>query len=83
MPEPTLWTPLCDMLGIRFPVLQAGMVPGGSPELAAAVSNAGGLGVLGASGWEPETFAKRFAGYGTTPITHSASIYSFPCPWPM
>lgn len=50
----TLWTPLCDLLGIRYPILQAGMVPGGSPELAAAVSNAGGLGVLGASGWEPE-----------------------------
>ena len=59
MPEPTLWTPLCDMLGIRFPVLQAGMVPGGSPELAAAVSNAGGLGVLGASGWEPEDIRQK------------------------
>ncbi len=59
MADTTLWTPLCDLLGIKYPILQAGMVPGGSPELAAAVSNAGGLGVLGASGWEPEDIREK------------------------
>ncbi|MCH8086631.1 MAG: nitronate monooxygenase [Chloroflexi bacterium] len=59
MTERRLWTPLCDLLGIKYPVLQAGMVPGGSPELTAAVSNAGGLGVLGASGWEPEAIREK------------------------
>src|SRR5690349_23130985 len=49
-----LWTPLCDQLGIEFPILQAGMaihgseeIPPSPVELVAAVSNAGGLGVLG------------------------------------
>ena len=44
-----LATPLSDMLGIRHPILQAGMAPVAVPELAAAVSNAGGLGILAAA----------------------------------
>jgi enoyl-[acyl-carrier protein] reductase II len=44
-------TPLCDLLGIETPIIQAGMGPFGSgAELAAAVSNAGALGTLGAAG---------------------------------
>ncbi len=43
----TLHTPVCDMLGIRYPIFLAGMGRISSPELAAAVSNAGGLGILG------------------------------------
>ncbi|MGE0766121.1 MAG: NAD(P)H-dependent flavin oxidoreductase [Hyphomicrobiaceae bacterium] len=39
-------TPLCDLLGIRVPILQGAMQGGGGVELVAAVSNAGGLGVL-------------------------------------
>jgi nitronate monooxygenase len=42
-----LTTPLCRRLGIEAPVLCAGISAGAGPELAAAVSNAGGLGVLG------------------------------------
>ena len=42
-----LRTPLCDRLGIDLPILSAGMGPIAGPELVAAVSNAGGLGVLG------------------------------------
>jgi nitronate monooxygenase len=46
-----LHTPLCDLLGIRVPILLAAMANGpGTPELVAAVSGAGGLGVFGASG---------------------------------
>lgn len=41
-------TPVCDLLGIEFPIVQAGMGPFTSAELVAAVSNAGGLGSLGA-----------------------------------
>jgi enoyl-[acyl-carrier protein] reductase II len=44
-----LRTPLCDLLGIEFPVIQAGMGPFTAAELVAAVCNAGGLGSLGAS----------------------------------
>jgi NAD(P)H-dependent flavin oxidoreductase YrpB (nitropropane dioxygenase family) len=40
-------TPLCVRLGIEVPIISAGMGPIAGPELVAAVSNAGGLGVLG------------------------------------
>jgi len=39
-------TAVCDLLGIRVPILQGAMQGGGGVELVAAVSNAGGLGVL-------------------------------------
>ncbi|TDL20298.1 inosine monophosphate dehydrogenase [Rickenella mellea] len=39
-------TPLTKLLNIRVPVVQGGMQWVGVPELAAAVSNAGGLGIL-------------------------------------
>ena len=42
-----LQTPLCTLLGIEFPIIQAGMGVFTSAELAAAVSNAGGLGSVG------------------------------------
>ncbi|MEN7551595.1 nitronate monooxygenase [Rapidithrix thailandica] len=42
----TLKTPLCDLLGIEYPIIQAGMGDVAGPELVAAVSNAGGLGIL-------------------------------------
>ena len=41
-------TPLCDLLGIRYPIFQGGMAWISDAELAAAVSNAGGLGVISA-----------------------------------
>ena len=43
----TLRTPLCDLLGIDVPILNVGYGWSATPELAAAVSNAGGLGVMG------------------------------------
>ena len=39
-------TRLCDVLGIRFPIIQSGMGRIAGAELAAAVSNSGGLGIL-------------------------------------
>lgn len=45
-----LHTPICDTLNIEHPVLLAGMGGAARPELTAAVSNAGGLGVLGCTG---------------------------------
>jgi nitronate monooxygenase len=47
-------TPLCDLFDIDYPILLAGMGGGSGPDLAAAVSNAGGLGVLGAAACSPE-----------------------------
>ncbi len=39
-------TVLCDLLGIRYPILQGAMQGAGGPHLVAAVAEAGGLGVL-------------------------------------
>jgi enoyl-[acyl-carrier protein] reductase II len=49
-----LRTPLCDLLEIEHPVLLAGMGGVSYAELAAAVSNAGGYGVLGMAGRGPD-----------------------------
>lgn len=49
-----LHTRLCDMLGIEYPIVLAGMFYACGPSLVAAVSNAGGLGVLGATVLTPE-----------------------------
>lgn len=49
-----LRTPLCDRLGIDLPIISAGMGPIAGPELVAAVSNAGGLGVLGCTSMAAE-----------------------------
>lgn len=39
---------ICSVLGIKYPILQGGMAWVATAELAAAVSNAGGLGIIGA-----------------------------------
>ncbi len=46
--------PICRMLGIDYPVCQAGMYSVAYGRLAAAVSNAGGLGVIGSAFMPPE-----------------------------
>ncbi|KAI1913168.1 hypothetical protein LOZ61_002935 [Ophidiomyces ophidiicola] len=49
----SLRTPLCDLLAVRHPVLLAGMARTSGAPLAAAVSNAGGLGTVGGLGYTP------------------------------
>ena len=44
-----LRTPVCDRLGIQYPIVLAGMGGVSMHRLVAAVSNAGGLGVIGAA----------------------------------
>jgi len=51
--------PLCRMLGIRYPVCQAGMYSVAYGKLAAAVSNAGGLGVIGSAFMDPEQLRRE------------------------
>ena len=48
-----LHTPLCDLLGIQYPICQAGMGYVARCALAAAVSEAGGLGVIAAAQFTP------------------------------
>src|SRR5438132_5137907 len=49
-----LRTRICDLFGIEFPIISAGMGGIALAELAAAVSNAGGLGTLGLSAFGHE-----------------------------
>jgi enoyl-[acyl-carrier protein] reductase II len=51
--------PLCRLLGIRFPICQAGMYQVAYGPLAAAVSNAGGLGRIGSAYMPPERLRKE------------------------
>jgi nitronate monooxygenase len=48
-----LHTPLCDLLGTRVPLIQTGMGWVATPELVAAVSNAGAFGFLAAATLPP------------------------------
>ncbi|MCQ2407688.1 MAG: nitronate monooxygenase [Oscillospiraceae bacterium] len=48
---------LCDLLGTRYPLMQGGMAHISDARLAAAVSNAGGLGILSAASGDPEKVA--------------------------
>lgn len=50
----TIRTPLCDLLNVEYPIMLAGMGGVSFAELAAAVSDAGGYGVLGMAGRSPE-----------------------------
>ncbi len=56
-----LRTPVCNLLGIEFPVIQAGMSIFTSAELVVAVSNAGGLGSLGAWRRSPEDLTRQLS----------------------
>ncbi len=45
---------ICQLFGIQYPIIQAGMIWCSGWELAAAVSNAGGLGLIGSGSMYPE-----------------------------
>lgn len=50
---------ICDMLNIEYPVIQGGMAWIADADLAAAVSNAGGLGLIGAGQMPSDLFLKE------------------------
>lgn len=50
---------ICDLFGIEYPIIQGGMVWCSGWRLASAVSNAGGLGLLGAGSMHPETLQEH------------------------
>lgn len=56
-----LRTPLCEQLGIDYPIFQAGMGYVARHELAAAVSEAGGLGCIGSGYMTPEVLTDEIA----------------------
>lgn len=50
---------ICELFGIRYPIISGGMVWCSGWRLAAAVSNAGGLGLLGAGSMHPEVLREH------------------------
>jgi nitronate monooxygenase len=54
-----LRTALCDLLGIEYPIVQSGMGSVAGPDLAAEVSKAGALGVVGGLNQPPDELCKR------------------------
>jgi len=52
-------TALCDLLGIPHPIIQGGMAWVSTSELVTAVSNAGGLGVIGAGNAPPQWVSQQ------------------------
>jgi enoyl-[acyl-carrier protein] reductase II len=54
-----LHTEICDLFGIEYPIVLAGMGGVSMAPLVAAVSNAGGLGVIGAATLDPDGLRKE------------------------
>src|ERR1700760_953042 len=52
-------TTVTDLLKIKHPVLLAGMNVAAGPKLAAAVTNAGGLGVIGGMSYSPDMLREQ------------------------
>lgn len=52
-------TKITELLGIKYPVIQGGMAWVGEYHLASAVSNAGGLGIIGAASAPPENVREQ------------------------
>ena len=50
---------ICKLFNIKYPIVQGGMVWCSGWKLASAVSNAGGLGLLGAGSMHPETLQEH------------------------
>jgi NAD(P)H-dependent flavin oxidoreductase YrpB (nitropropane dioxygenase family) len=77
---PSLETPLCTLLGIRVPVVQAPVGSASTAELAAAVSGAGGLGMLAITWMDPSmvrTRLERIRDLTTAQVGVNASL-AFP-----
>ncbi|OAQ69076.1 oxidoreductase [Pochonia chlamydosporia 170] len=54
-------TPITDLFKIQHPILLAGMNVAAGPKLAAAVTNAGGMGVIGGVGYTPDMLREQIS----------------------
>ncbi len=68
---------ITELFGIKYPIIQAGMVWASGWRLASAVSNAGGLGLIGAGSMYPEVLREHIqkgdfsrVGMSTKPAQH-------------
>lgn len=69
-------TDLIELLGIDHPIIQAPMSGSDSPVLAAAVSNAGGMGSLGCGEMSIETLRERFEETRSATKERSTMVYN-------
>lgn len=72
-------TPLCDLLRIDHPILQGGMAWVSTPDLVVAVSEAGGLGIIGAGNAPPdlvEQYVKQVKAHTTRPYGLNVPMFS-------
>jgi nitronate monooxygenase len=77
----TLRTPLCELLGIEHPIIQAGMAGATTVELVAAVSAAGALGGFGHAYTEPDVMhenARDVRARGNRPF--AINLFAAPTP---
>lgn len=72
---PPLKTRCTELFGIQYPIIQAGMVWAAGHRLAAAVSGAGGLGLIGAGSMSPELLREHIRkGRETTDLPFGVNI---------
>lgn len=72
-------TPLCDLLGIKHPILQGGMAWVSTPELVVAVSEAGALGIIGAGNAPPDliqTYVRQVKERTSKPYGLNVAMFS-------
>ncbi|MFD0829516.1 NAD(P)H-dependent flavin oxidoreductase [Neobacillus sp. M.A.Huq-85] len=50
---------ICELLDVKYPIIEGGMAYVGNGALAAAVSNGGGFGQVGSAGRSPENFEEE------------------------
>lgn len=72
--------PITQLFGIRFPVVQGGMVWASGWKLASAVSNAGGLGLLGSGSMYPDVLREHIV--KTKAATHKPFGVNIPLLYP-
>ncbi|MFA5537326.1 MAG: DUF561 domain-containing protein, partial [Bacillota bacterium] len=76
-----LYTEICELLKIEYPILQGGMAWIANGELAAAVSEAGGLGIIGSGNAPPEVVRQEIRiAKGKTKKPFGVNVY-YLSPW--
>ena len=61
-------TRITELFNIQYPIIQGGMIWASGWRLASAVSNAGGLGLLGAGSMHPEPLQNTYVSAKRLPI---------------
>ena len=72
---PEIKTPICDLLSIKVPIIQAPVGNATTPALAAAVSNAGALGMLSLT-WRSKRYSDAFAGLDVEGDVEGLPLYA-------